>query len=554
MNTVYMTGSLFAEMVKSGAANLYANRSVVNDLNVFPIPDGDTGDNMYMTVNSGASAVSEGESLSEAASKAARGMLMGARGNSGVILSRIFAGLAKGFDGAEEADASGVSEAFRAAVREAYGAVATPVEGTILTVIKDAAEYAGGRVAPGSDIESFFDDLTAEMRRSLDRTPDLLDVLKEAGVVDSGGAGLVYIAEGMRDVLYGGGAAVPEAGAPAPAANAAKSVDINTFTSDMKLEFGYCTEFLLRLQSSKCDVGAFDVDAFTAKLNSIGESVVCFRDDTIVKVHVHTMTPGEILDFAQQYGEFLTLKIENMMLQHHEATIQNRFSVSAPPKPKKAYGIVAVASGDGIKQVFTSLGTDVVVDGGQSMNPSAQDFIEAFEQINASAILVYPNNGNVILTAKQAAELYKDADVRVIPSRTIGEGYASLSMLDTSSGDTDSIIEKVDEIIAGVVTGMVSRASRDAEMDGVSVRKDDYIGFADDKIYVDCPDKCEALLGLAEKLGSADRDVMLLICGRDTTEEEAQSVYSELEKRYRRTEVIMIDGGQPIHDFVLILE
>lgn len=553
MNTVYMTGSLFAEMVKSGAANLYANRTIVNDLNVFPIPDGDTGDNMYMTVDSGASAVADEGDLAEVAKKAAQGMLMGARGNSGVILSRIFAGLAKGFEGVAETDAKGVADAFYAAVKEAYGAVAVPVEGTILTVLKDAANYAGERVSDETTIAGYFDGFAEEMRRSLDRTPDLLDVLKEAGVVDSGGAGLVYIIEGMRDALYGTGGTVPGA-APSSVAPAAKKIDVSIFTSDMQLEFGYCTEFLLRLQSAKCDIAAFDTDAFTAKLNSLGESVVCFRDDTIVKVHVHTMHPGEILDFGQQYGEFLTLKIENMMLQHHEATIQNRFTVSAPPKPKKAYGIVAVASGDGIKQVFTSLGTDVVVDGGQSMNPSTKDFIDAFENVNAETILVYPNNGNVIMTAKQAAEIYKDADVRVIPSRTIGEGYASLSMLDTSSGDTDNIIEKVDEIIAGVVTGMVSRASRDADMDGIAVRKDDYIGFADDKIYVDSADKCEALLGLAEKLGSADRDVMLLICGRDTTEEEAQSVYSELEKRYRRTEVIMIDGGQPIHDFVLILE
>ena len=408
--------------------------------------------------HSGASAVTGEGRLCDEASKAASGMLMGARGNSGVILSRIFAGLAKGFDGKEEADAAALGEAFYAAVKEAYGAVATPVEGTILTVLKDAANYAGERVAAESTVETYSDDFTAELRRSLDRTPDLLDVLKEAGVVDSGGAGLVYIAEGMRDVLYGAGGSVSET-ASAPARNAAKSVDVSSFTSDMELEFGYCTEFLLRLQSSKCDVGAFDVDAFAAKLNELGESVVCFRDDTIVKVHVHTMTPGEILDFGQRYGEFLTLKIENMMLQHHEANIRNRFTVSAP-KPKKAYGIVAVASGDGIKQVFTSLGTDVVVDGGQSMNPSAKDFIEAFEEINASTILVYPNNGNVILTARQAAELYKDADVRVIPSRTVGEGYASLSMLDTTSGDTDSILENVDSIIAGVVTGMVSRASR----------------------------------------------------------------------------------------------
>ncbi|MBR5943037.1 MAG: DAK2 domain-containing protein [Clostridia bacterium] len=552
MSTQSLSGALFAEMVKNGAAGLYANRSIVNDLNVFPIPDGDTGDNMYMTVESGASAVGGEGNLGEMAHKAAQGMLMGARGNSGVILSRVFAGLAKGFDGIEEADIAGVAAAFSSAVKEAYGAVAVPVEGTILTVLKDGVAVANSKVTAESTLETYFDDFTEELRLSLDRTPELLDVLKEAGVVDSGGAGFVYIAEGMRDAVYGISGDAPGA-APVSSSQAAKKIDVDTFTSDMQLEFGYCTEFLLRLQKSKCDVDAFDVSAFTEKLNSIGNSVVCFRDGTIVKVHVHTMTPGEILDFGQQYGEFLTLKIENMMLQHHEATIQNRFSV-APPKPKKDYGIVAVASGDGIKQVFTSLGTDYVVDGGQSMNPSTKDFIEAFESVNAKTILVYPNNGNVIMTAKQAAEIYTDADVRVIPSRTIGEGYASLSMLDTSSGDTDNIIEKVDEIIAGVVTGMVSRASRDADMDGVVVRKDDYIGFADDKIYVDSPDKCEALLGLAEKLDSAERDVMLLICGRDTTEEEAQGVYEELVKRYKRTEVIMIDGGQPIHDFVLILE
>ncbi|MBO4584813.1 MAG: DAK2 domain-containing protein [Clostridia bacterium] len=552
MSTQSLSGALFAEMVKNGAAGLYANRSIVNDLNVFPIPDGDTGDNMYMTVESGASAVGGEGNLGEMAHKAAQGMLMGARGNSGVILSRIFAGLAKGFDGVEEADIAGVAAAFSSAVKEAYGAVAVPVEGTILTVLKDGVAVANSKVTADSTLETYFDDFTEELRLSLDRTPELLDVLKEAGVVDSGGAGFVYIAEGMRDAVYGISGDAPGA-APVSSSQAAKKIDVDTFTSDMQLEFGYCTEFLLRLQKSKCDVDAFDVSAFTEKLNSIGNSVVCFRDGTVVKVHVHTMTPGEILDFGQQYGEFLTLKIENMMLQHHEATIQNRFSV-APPKPKKDYGIVAVASGDGIKQVFTSLGTDCVVDGGQSMNPSTKDFIEAFESVNAKTILVYPNNGNVIMTAKQAAEIYTDADVRVIPSRTIGEGYASLSMLDTSSGDTDNIIEKVDEIIAGVVTGMVSRASRDADMDGVVVRKDDYIGFADDKIYVDSPDKCEALLGLAEKLDSAERDVMLLICGRDTTEEEAQGVYEELVKRYKRTEVIMIDGGQPIHDFVLILE
>lgn len=547
MSTECLNGTLFADMVRNGAANLYSNRGIVNDLNVFPIPDGDTGDNMYMTIDSGAAAIGEVDSLEKVAEQIAQGMLLGARGNSGVILSRIFAGIAAGFNGVAEADISAVSSAFFSGVTEAYNAVATPVEGTILTVFKDAVRFASDNLSETSTLETYFDDFTDELRRSLDRTPELLAVLKEAGVVDSGGAGFVYIAEGMKDALSGIKSHIEKV------ASNSKQIDISAFTSDSVLEFGYCTEFLLRLQSSKCELDKFDIKAFTDELNAIGESVVAFRDGSIVKVHIHSMTPGVILQHCQQYGEFLTMKIENMMLQHSEATVQNRYS-SAPQKPKKKYGIVAVASGEGIKQVFTSLGADAVVDGGQSMNPSAKDFVDAFDGINAETIFVYPNNGNVILTAQQAAEIYTNAKVLVIPTRTVGEGYASLSMLDTESGDTDEMIENAKEIIAGVVTGMVSRASRDAEMDDVSVHKDDFIGFADDRIYVGSADRCDALIGLAEKLDAGSRDVVLLVCGKDTSAEEAQSVYSELEKRYRRTEFIMIDGGQPIHDFVLILE
>ena len=547
MSTECLNGTLFADMVRNGAANLYSNRGIVNDLNVFPIPDGDTGDNMYMTIDSGAAAIGEVDSLEKVAEQIAQGMLLGARGNSGVILSRIFAGIAAGFNGVAEADISAVSSAFFSGVTEAYNAVATPVEGTILTVFKDAVRFASDNLSETSTLETYFDDFTDELRRSLDRTPELLAVLKEAGVVDSGGAGFVYIAEGMKDALSGIKSHIEKV------ASNSKQIDISAFTSDSVLEFGYCTEFLLRLQSSKCELDKFDIKAFTDELNAIGESVVAFRDGSIVKVHIHSMTPGVILQHCQQYGEFLTMKIENMMLQHSEATVQNRYS-SAPQKPKKKYGIVAVASGDGIKQVFASLGADAVVDGGQSMNPSAKDFVDAFDGINAETIFVYPNNGNVILTAQQAAEIYTNAKVLVIPTRTVGEGYASLSMLDTESGDTDEMMENAKEIIAGVVTGMVSRASRDAEMDDVSVHKDDFIGFADDRIYVGSADRCDALIALAEKLDAGSRDVVLLVCGKDTSAEEAQSVYSELEKRYRRTEFIMIDGGQPIHDFVLILE
>lgn len=546
MSTAVLNGTLFAKMIKNGAANLYSNRTVVNDLNVFPIPDGDTGDNMYMTIDAGVIDVEADTSLEGVALAAAKGMLLGARGNSGVILSRIFAGIAAGFKGVSEADPAVMSKAFSEGVSEAYRAVATPVEGTILTVYKDAVNYAAQKVDGESTVDSYFADFTCELRRSLDRTPDLLDVLKEAGVVDSGGAGFVYIAEGMKDAI---GGIELEGGSM----SSVKAVDISGFTSDSVMEFGYCTEFLLRLQSSKVDVEGFDVNAFTDSLAMLGDSIVAFKDDSIVKVHIHSMTPGKVLEFCQSYGEFLTMKIENMMLQHNEATVENRFS-AASAKPHKEYGIVAVAAGAGMKELFTSLGADEVVDGGQSMNPSSADFLEAFEKINADTILVYPNNGNIILTAQQAAKLYNNADVRVIPSKTVGEGYASLSMLDVASGDTEAILAEACEIMSEVTTGIVSKASRDAEMNGVSVSAGDYIGFDGDVIHVDSPSAKEAVITLSEKLEAAKRDVLILICGSGANSNEAQEICTELEEKYRRTEVIMIDGGQPIHDYILVLE
>ncbi len=551
MNTTTMNGTLFARMVRNGAANLNKSRTIVNDLNVFPIPDGDTGDNMYMTMDSGSVAVKDlaDLTLEETSSKVAKGMLLGARGNSGVILSRIFAGIAKGFLGNGVADVTAVAKAFACGVDESYGAVSVPVEGTILTVYKDAVAYANSRIHEGGTLEEYFEDFLEELRRSLDRTPELLAVLKEAGVVDSGGAGFVYIAEGMRLALDGAELDT----ADTKGENASKVIDTSTFTEDSVLEFGYCTEFLLRLQSCKINVEDFDEKVLIDYLNSVGESVVAFRDGSIVKVHVHTMKPGEILNYCQQYGEFLTLKMENMMLQHHATTIQNAFEVK-PRRPHKKYGIVTVASGKGIKDTFTSLGADVVIDGGQSMNPSAEDFVEAFESIDADTIFVFPNNSNIILTAKQAAALYGGSDVRVVANKTIGEGYAAISMLDTSNEDVDAILAEIDEIIASVVTGTVSKASRDTEKDGVAVHSGDYIGFVGDTIYVDEPNAEEAAKALAEALHAEKYDVMLLICGKDPSAEAADTLFRELKQSYKRTEIIMIDGGQPVFDYLMILE
>ena len=522
MNTTSVNGALLAAMIKNGAASLKNKVKEVNDLNVFPIPDGDTGDNMFLTIDAGVVALAdEPASVGEAARLAANGMLLGARGNSGVILSRIFAGIARGLEGVDEADVRTFHKAMESGVKESYSAVSVPVEGTILTVYRDAVRYAGTCITGGTSMETYFEDLHYELCR--------------------------YIAEGMAKALSGEMTELAETSA------ARKNVDLNAFTEDSVLEFGYCTEFLLRLQRAKVDIDTFDVNPLIEWLGSVGDSVVCFKEGSIVKVHVHTMKPGDVFNHVQQYGEFLTIKVENMTLQHNEVHGGESFK-SRIEKPRKPFGIVSVAAGKGIKETFLNLGCDVVVDGGQSMNPSAEDMISAFEQINADVIFVFPNNSNIIMTANQAAEIYKGSDVRVVPSKTIGEGYAAISMLDTEIGDTDAIIESLKEIIADVVTGTVSKAVRDTEMGGVSVRKDDYIGFVGDTIYVDSPDRAEAALVLAEKMNAKRYDIMLVCCGEDVSSDESDKLQKELSKAYRRTEVVMIDGGQPIYDYIIILE
>ena len=540
-------GIMYLNMLRAGAQRLNENRDTVNDLNVFPIPDGDTGDNMFMTVNAGATKAQKSELIAQTADSAAHEMLLGARGNSGVILSRIFSGLAKGMDDAAVLDVEGFIAALRQGVTESYGAVSTPVEGTILTVYREGVEKVA-QLHPQS-FEELFDILLPELTEALERTPDQLDVLKEAGVVDSGGAGFVYIAQGMQEALSGNSfEALTVSGGVQPV-----QVDLDAFTEDSVLEYGYCTEFLLRLQKSKIDIDAFDLDDFIAWLNSVGDSVVCFREGTIVKVHVHTKRPGDILNHCQRYGEFLTTKMENMTLQHNGSHGMQELKLKKR-KPQKPYAIVTVAAGDGIKELFTSLGCDVVVDGGQSMNPSAEDLVKAFEQTDAQTIYVFPNNSNIILTAEQAAQLYDNADVRIIRSKTIGEGYSAISMFDPEIGDADAVTENLNEIISGVVTGMVSRASRDVSGGTVEVVKDDFIGFVGDEIYVDEKSAENAMLALCEKLKAGDYDILLILAGADADDSAASEMADQLSNKYKRSEVIMVNGGQPIYDYILILE
>lgn len=548
MQNTTLNGALYAGMLSSGADHLGCYRKAVNDLNVFPIPDGDTGDNMLATVYSGADAVDRGEDadLSDVANRSAHGMLLGARGNSGVILSRIFSGINKGFAGVREADLSVISRAMECGVEEAYRAVPVPVEGTILTVFSDGVHYANERITGESTLKTYFNDLLSEMQRSLERTPDLLPVLREAGVVDSGGAGLIYIFEGMRRTLNG------EAVERIEAHTETKKADLDAFGADSVLTYGYCTEFLLRLQNAKGDPEAFDLPAFVEYLNSVGNSVVAFREGTILKVHVHTMRPGDVLNRCQRFGEFLTLKVENMSLQHNETELPE-ITVTVP-KARKNAGIVAVAAGAGLKETFLSLGTDVVIDGGQSMNPSTADFLDAFDKTNADVIYVFPNNGNVLMTAKQARDLYPASDIRVLNTHTVGEGYAAISMMDTNAGEPDEIVAELDEIIHSVTTGFVSRASRNAEKDGVHVHSGDFIGFIGDTIYVNDRDAVDTAIALSRSMHVENCGVLLLLVGLDAPEAEADNLFSALTEQYPRTEVIRIDGGQPVHQYILVGE
>ena len=543
----------FTMMLRQGAVQLGKDKTSINDLNVFPIPDGDTGDNMLMTLKAGCTALQTSETssretnpsrqtLSEATSTASSGMLLGARGNSGVILSRIFAGLAKGLNEVTEANTKRFAQAMQSAVDEAYKAIPVPVEGTIITVLREGAAGADAT----QDLNHYFETLLEAMQVSLDHTPELLPVLKDAGVVDSGGAGLLSIFQGMNDALNGHVSNVEVA----PTTASTTTVELDKFTENSTLEFGYCTEFLLRLMRSKVDLDTFDEKLVFDYLNKVGESVVAFREGTIIKVHVHTFTPGAILNEMQKYGEFLTIKIENMALQHHQSTNQNNASFKLPPKP---YGIVTVASGEGLVNAFREFGADVVIEGGQTMNPSTQDFLDAFAKINAQHILVFPNNKNIKMAADQAAELYPNADIHVLPSTTIGEGYYGIGYIDRDNPNVDEVIASVTEMMQSVVTGMVSTAIRDAEGDQVSVHKGDYVGYSGKQMLCDSPNRTEAALQLCERLDAANRDVMLVFFGKEVPQNEADNLIQELTSKYKNLEIMLNHGAQPVYDYIFVL-
>ena len=549
MSTLLLDGNLFKTLVANGCQSLIKDIDRINALNVFPVPDGDTGTNMKMTIEGGVKAIlaDDQPSIGLMSKKLSRAMTMSARGNSGVILSQFFKGLSLGLDGKDSVNPSELADAFEAGVKQAYKVVQKPTEGTMLTVMREATEVAKENCDKFETIEDFFACFIKEAHASSDRTPELLPVLKQAGVIDSGGAGYNRIIEGMISALDGDILVAQEQYEKEAASHVSSS-----FNADSELEFGYCTEFILQLQNKKVNIETFDVNTIVSFLETIGNSIVAFKDEDIVKVHVHTFTPGKVIEYCQQFGEYVTFKMENMSVQHSE--LESATAEDSPIEYQK-YAVVAVSSGEGISQTFKEMGCDVIVSGGQTMNPSSEDFINAFKKLNADHIFVFPNNGNIIMAARQAAENYEDANVIVIPTKSIAACYSALSMLDFSSDDLETIIGDFTTAMENVISGSVTYSIRDSEIDGVKIQKDDYMALVNGKIVASTSGKVEVLKQLFAKIPNIDdKEVVTLIYGKDVTDEEKQEIVSYLNQTYRYMEVGEIDGLQDVYSFIVAIE
>ena len=557
MSTIKVNGELYKIIVKNGAVSLRNNYKLIDQLNVFPVPDGDTGTNMSMTIEAGVAALeNEAEtSIYSMAKKFSRGMLMGARGNSGVILSQFFRGIYKGLDGFDEVGAKELAKAFKRGVEQAYKAVMKPVEGTILTVCREASEYALKKVTKKSTIDDFFELFLTEAYASLERTPSLLPQLKDAGVVDSGAAGFIKIIEGMQKAINGEILEHTEAESVVTS-----TVSRGSFNAHSELTYGYCTEFILQLQHSKVDIASFDESTITNQLEQLGDSIVCFKDEDIVKVHVHTKTPGVVLNIGQKYGEFITMKIENMSVQHNESLeIQEQCDCEQcvemrAKQERKKYAVVAVASGAGLVNIFKSMGVDYVVSGGQTMNPSAEDFVTAFDSINAENIIVFPNNSNIIMAAEQAGKYYDKANIVVIKTKSIAQGYSALTILDFSSDDLEQIKESIQEVITNVTTGLVTYSIRDASIDGIEIKKDDYIGIINGRMVASTNSKVETVKKMLTGTDLSEKYIITVITGCDALPNETEDILTFISENYSDIETDVVDGQQEVYSYILSLE
>lgn len=544
-NTHCIDGKGFAAMLVGATACLAADAQKLNSLNVFPVSDGDTGTNMLKTMEGGIaqSQRNESEHIGRTVGSFARGALLSARGNSGVILSQIFAGIAEELAQYDTVDAKRLAQAYRKGIERSYAAVQNPTEGTILTVFRESTDYAAAALTDDSTIEDFFRLHIERARQALAQTKEQLPVLKEADVVDSGAAGYLDIAEGMYRVLTGD-APVYERRESAQT----ETVDIDRFTRESVLEFGYCTEFLLRLTNAKVDPDAFALETVLSDLKALGgESVVAYKQDDIIKVHVHTFTPGAVLTKMQQYGEFLTLKIENMALGHSQ-------SVPEKPKSKRAFSVVAVACGDGLGALFTQMGADRIICGGQTANPSIEEFLEAFRQCSAKDILVLPNNKNILLAAQQAAQLYTDARVHIVESKSMVQGYSALSVITPGITDITALIDSARRAASSVIDVEVTRAVRDAVVDGVNVHSGDYIAICGGKIVAVDETAEQAVLSVLETADTDLCEIITLFVGKSVSDARRAELTERLKETYPDCEVTVYEGGQDVYDYFVGLE
>ena len=551
-----ITTSLFQEMVQAGATRLNKQAEYVNSLNVFPVPDGDTGTNMGMTIENGAKEVSDrsASTVGEAAGIFAKGLLMGARGNSGVITSQLFRGFSQSVKDKEELDGAALAAAFQSGVEVAYKAVMKPVEGTILTVSRGAAIGAKKKAESTNDAVEVMRAALEGAKTALAKTPDMLPVLKEVGVVDSGGQGLVFIYEGFLSALTGEFIASEEFQAtPATMseminAEHHKSVAGHVATEDIK--FGYCTEIIVALKQGPTYVKDFDYDEFRNYLNNLGDSLLVVNDDEIVKVHVHTEDPGLVMQEGLKYGSLVKVKVDNMRNQH-EAQVEKE-ERQAKPVEEKEYAIIAVVAGDGLADIFKAQGVDYIISGGQTMNPSTEDFVKAVEELNARNIIILPNNKNILMAAQSAAEVI-DQPAAVVETKTIPQGLTSLLAFDESKSIEENY-ERMSASLGDVVSGSVTTAVRDTTIDGLEIHENDNLGMVDGKIVVSNPDMMETLEETFAHMLDEDSEIVTIYVGEDGSEELANELAQALVEKYEDVEVEIHQGGQPVYPYLFSVE
>ena len=544
---------LLQKMFLAGAANLEAKKEFINELNVFPVPDGDTGTNMTLTILSAAKEVKalENPDMVAIAKAISSGSLRGARGNSGVILSQLLRGFTKEIREHKEIDTITLAKACERATATAYKAVMKPKEGTILTVAKGASQKAAELAETTEDLDTFISEVINYAREVLEKTPEMLPVLKEAGVVDSGGQGLLEVMRGAYDAFQG-----KEIDYSAIEASAGTKMVKPSEQAETEIKFGYCTEFIIMLEK---EFTAKDETEFKAYLESIGDSIVCVADDDIVKIHVHTNDPGLAIQKALTYGQLSRMKIDNMREEHQERLIKDAEKLAAQQaeakkaEPRKEVGFIAVSIGEGMNEIFRELGADYIIEGGQTMNPSTEDMLNAIDQVNAEHIFILPNNKNIILAANQAQALTEDKDIIVVPSKTVPQGITAIINY-MPDADAQTNLEAMIEGIGNVKTGQVTYAVRDTHIDDKEIHEGDIMGIGDSGILAVGQSVEETTKEMLAQLVDEDTELISLYYGQDVQEESAENFAQEIEDLYPDVDVDVHSGGQPIYYYVLSVE